>query len=741
MLSLLRSCPALVVLIAAAWPLSAQAAPFESTERFGSWFMYYYLDPEPSRVPEALVYYSDSELHEMHSPGFRFVFAHFFAAAIREHPGIQQQLVDSLAAGSQAAKLMGARVLYLVDTDGARQLLVRAKDLWQNDTVSSEIERLVAERPPDLLNTTPVVADMLWAKFSATGDAEPVEKIAQQASRYTRWSLVSNIRQHERVREIVEHLIETSGEDHKSYLEEVLKEALGGRRPSRPTPSRVAAAGSELWNMVYAQRVPVAPIPAGHPAAPATHLNRDWPDATELDVLLYPDFAAVNMERRPVQDGPLWDMWETITFVSQHSADTVLGWYAEHLNDWKVDVSEGVVIPEDASFSDVESWRAPHVRVEEVAGGECGSIGFPCQSQATIIFQRSSTPVTTQSLEAYRQYSVARDLQWEGNRQQSAERVREALTLDPEFAMAWRMLAANLLALRDSAEAEEALQHALRLRDQVSETERLHIDGSKANRTGNAEAALTAYERIVDLNPRDAMAHFNRAVWLRRLGRDAESVEAYDRVIELDPRHRSAHSNRANVLLKLGRYLESFESFKKGAFGRTLERYLFFAPSKAVALARDSSGPWAFGYSSRQSSVSHAVERAIDECATRADRFRGQLECRLYAVGNDIVWGDDPFGKDAPSGPVAAMKSDLLILAIAQAFYFNDHVAYTDDVRKLSPVFEASPGVQITMSSTEMAWRATARHDDTSVACHIFIGPIAPPFEGMNEGEPFCKEP
>lgn len=241
MLSPLRSCPVLVVLIAAAWPLSGQVAPFDSTDSLGSWLTYYYLDPEPSRVPEALVYYSDSELHEMNSPGFRFVFAQFFAAAIREHPGIQRQLVDSLAAGSQAAKLMGARALYLVDTDGARQLLVRAKDLWQNDTVNSEIERLVAEPPPDLLNgeiTSPPMIDMLWARFYASGHAQPVEKIAKHVGDaismgtvggYARWTLISNIRQHDRVREIVEHLIETAGETHKGYLEEVLKEALGER--------------------------------------------------------------------------------------------------------------------------------------------------------------------------------------------------------------------------------------------------------------------------------------------------------------------------------------------------------------------------------------------------------------------------------------------------------------------------------------------------------------------------------
>ena len=342
--------------------------------------------------------------------------------------------------------------------------------------------------------------------------------------------------------------------------------------------------------------------------------------------------------------------WQIVTFVSQHSSAEVLNWYAEHLSGWSVDVSNGVVIPEGAAFSDAERWSVPYIRVTDVEGGEWRPAGIPCRSQAVFVYRASSTPVTTHSLEAYRQYSVARDLQREGNRRQSVEQLRDALTLDPEFAMAWRMLAANLLALRDYAEAEEALQHALRLRDQVSETERLHIDGYSANRRGDSEAALTAYERIVDLSPRDAVAHFNRAVSLRLLGRDAESLEAYDPVIELDPQHRLAHSNRADALRRLGRHRESFESFKRGTFRHTLERYLFFAPYKALALARDSTGAWAYGYSSRQSSAPQAVERAMDGCATQANRFRVQLNCRLFAVGNDVVWGDDPYGKDAPTG-------------------------------------------------------------------------------------------
>ncbi|MCH7511681.1 MAG: hypothetical protein IIB19_04865 [Chloroflexi bacterium] len=198
---------------------------------------YYYLKPEPSRIPGALVYYAGvfgtSRFHQ-------FVLGQFFATAIREHPEIQQRLVDALATESQPAKLMGAHVLYLVDTDSARHLLHKAEVLWADETVTSAIERLLTSPPPDLdgeITSAPMI-DMLWARFQASGHAQPVEKIAKHVADaismgtvggYARWTLISNIRQHDRVREIVEHLIETAGETHKGYLEEVLKEALGER--------------------------------------------------------------------------------------------------------------------------------------------------------------------------------------------------------------------------------------------------------------------------------------------------------------------------------------------------------------------------------------------------------------------------------------------------------------------------------------------------------------------------------
>ncbi len=76
--------------------------------------------------------------------------------------------------------------------------------------------------------------------------------------------------------------------------------------------------------------------------------------------------------------------------------------------------------------------------------------------------------VTTTSTEAYEKYTEAWRLVVEsGDRRVIIAPLREALALDPEFAMAWRLLAVTLLALRDSSQAEEAMEHAVRIRIRI----------------------------------------------------------------------------------------------------------------------------------------------------------------------------------------------------------------------------------------------------------------------------------
>jgi protein O-GlcNAc transferase len=65
--------------------------------------------------------------------------------------------------------------------------------------------------------------------------------------------------------------------------------------------------------------------------------------------------------------------------------------------------------------------------------------------------------------------------------------------------------------------------------------------------------ALPAFQKVVDLMPNDAEAHYNLGVILKSSGQPAAAVTSYRRAIKLKPDYAEAHSNLGNTLKDLGR--------------------------------------------------------------------------------------------------------------------------------------------------------------------------------------------
>jgi Tfp pilus assembly protein PilE len=87
---------------------------------------------------------------------------------------------------------------------------------------------------------------------------------------------------------------------------------------------------------------------------------------------------------------------------------------------------------------------------------------------------------------------------------------------------------------------------------------------------------------------------------------------------------------------------------------------------------------------------------------------------------------------------LAAMKSDLRNILVAQETYFADNISYTSSTTALNLV--VSPGVTITISSvTATGWNATASYTATTRTCGVYYGTAAPVMAGQNEGEPRCN--
>jgi eukaryotic-like serine/threonine-protein kinase len=90
-------------------------------------------------------------------------------------------------------------------------------------------------------------------------------------------------------------------------------------------------------------------------------------------------------------------------------------------------------------------------------------------------FDALGVPVTTSSLEAFRLYNQGRRSHTAGDYAESIQFMRRALKHDPEFAMAWRSLAASLENQGKEKEASDCLEKALEFSPNASIQEQLFI--------------------------------------------------------------------------------------------------------------------------------------------------------------------------------------------------------------------------------------------------------------------------
>ena len=154
--------------------------------------------------------------------------------------------------------------------------------------------------------------------------------------------------------------------------------------------------------------------------------------------------------------------------------------------------------------------------------------------------------VTTPSLEALRLFTEARELQDGGDEIRARSLVEEALSLDPEFAMAWRLQAVLLQSAgAPRPEIRAAATRAYELRDRLSERERYHASAMYHNVvTGDIEEETRAYEMVLADFPEDRGALNNLSITYSDRARWEDASELLERAITGTGISFSAHANR-----------------------------------------------------------------------------------------------------------------------------------------------------------------------------------------------------
>ena len=155
----------------------------------------------------------------------------------------------------------------------------------------------------------------------------------------------------------------------------------------------------------------------------------------------------------------------------------------------------------------------------------------------------------------------AKALHRAGRLAEAAGLYRSVLAGAPGHRDALRLLA-TLEAQRGNV--DEARRLVARLQGVAADSAAAHTHlGDLFASARQHDAAVACYERAVALDPRFAIAHFNRALALQAAGRLADAVAGYDAFLAADPGSADAWNNRGGALAALGRLDEAIASFDR----------------------------------------------------------------------------------------------------------------------------------------------------------------------------------
>src|SRR5215813_6271398 len=81
--------------------------------------------------------------------------------------------------------------------------------------------------------------------------------------------------------------------------------------------------------------------------------------------------------------------------------------------------------------------------------------------------------------------------------------------------------------------------------------------GDALNKMGNFSGAITAYDKALEIDPKDKQVWVSKGDALNKMGNFSGAITAYDKALEIDPKYKWSLSNIGWSLNGLGNYTQA----------------------------------------------------------------------------------------------------------------------------------------------------------------------------------------
>lgn len=179
-------------------------------------------------------------------------------------------------------------------------------------------------------------------------------------------------------------------------------------------------------------------------------------------------------------------------------------------------------------------------------------------------FDKPLEEATTSSLEALKAFTLGDEKHTAGDDLASIPFYKQAIELDPNFAMAYARLGVVYGNYGQVGASEESRKKAFELKDRASERERLYITSHYYADSGQLEKGNASYELFKQTYPRDITPYINLSATELTLGDFDKALENAKEGIRVDPDESRGYGNSANAYMGMNRLEEAKTVAKEG---------------------------------------------------------------------------------------------------------------------------------------------------------------------------------